>query len=108
MEKAKQKRLEKQGWRVGSVSEFLNLTPEEAALIEIKLALSRSLRTRRQEQMTQAQLAEKLQSSQPRIAKAEIGDTSVSIELLVRALLATGALPKDIGQVIAGVKLKAA
>jgi DNA-binding XRE family transcriptional regulator len=102
MNKAKRERLEAQGWKVGTVVEFLNLTPEESALIEIKLALSRKLRERRQKQMTQAQLAEKIQSSQSRIAKAEVGDSSVSIELLVRAMLATGATPKEIGRVIAG------
>ncbi len=89
------------GWKDGTVAEFLGLTPEESALIEIKLALSRRLRERRQKRMTQAQLAEKLQSSQSRIAKAEIGDGSVSIELLVRAMLATGATPKEIGRAIA-------
>jgi transcriptional regulator with XRE-family HTH domain len=54
--------------------------------------------------MTQSELAAKISSSQPRIAKAENGDASVSIELLVRAILATGATPQDIGQVISGVK----
>ena len=53
--------------------------------------------------MTQSELAFKMSSSQPRIAKAENGDASVSIELLIRAMLATGATPQDIGQVIAGV-----
>ncbi|MDZ8263658.1 MULTISPECIES: helix-turn-helix domain-containing protein [unclassified Nostoc] len=53
--------------------------------------------------MTQSELAAKISSSQPRIAKAENGDASVSIELLIRAMLATGATPQDIGQVIAGV-----
>ena len=101
MDKAKRKRLEAKGWKIGSVSDFLGLTPEEAALIEMKLALARSLRQRRQERMTQAQLAEKLRSSQPRVAKAEGGDASVSMELLVRAMLATGATPKQIGQAIA-------
>jgi plasmid maintenance system antidote protein VapI len=102
MKKAKREQLESQGWKVGTAAEFLGLTPEESALVEIKLALSRELRERRQKQMTQAQLAEKLQSSQSRIAKAEVGDSSVSIELLVRAMLATGATPKEIGRVIAG------
>ena len=54
--------------------------------------------------MTQIELATKLQSSQPRIAKAENGDNSVSIELLIRAMLAIGASPQDIGQVISQVK----
>ena len=100
MDKAKRERLEAKGWRVGTVAEFLELTPEESALVEIKLALSRKLRQRRQEQMTQAELAGKIHSSQPRIAKAENGDRSVSIELLLRAILATGATTQDIGNTI--------
>ncbi len=102
MKKAKRERLEASGWKVGTVAEFLGLTPEESALIEIKLALARRLRERRQKQMTQVQLAEKLQSSQSRIAKAETGDSSVSLELLIRAMLATGASPNEIGKAIAG------
>ena len=101
MDKAKRNRLEAKGWKVGSAADFLGLTPEEEALIEIKLALARTLRKRRQKRMTQAQLAAKLRSSQPRVAKAEGGDASVSLELLVRAMLATGATPKEIGKAIA-------
>ena len=103
MEDAKRKSLEDKGWKVRTVSEFLDLTPEETVLIDIKLALSRCLKERRQAAMTQAELANKLHSSQPRIAKAENGDASVSIELLIRAMLATGLTPQDIGQVIAQV-----
>src|SRR5947209_15783989 len=95
-------RVKALGWKDGTVAEFLELTPEESALIEIKLALSRRLRERRQKRMTQTQLAEKIQSSQSRIAKAETGHSSVSLELLVRAMLATGASPKEIGKAIAG------
>ncbi len=101
MDEAKKKRLEDQGWKIGSASEFLQLSPEESILIDIKLALSLNLKERRQRLMTQAELAEKINSSQPRIAKAENGDDSVSIELLIRAILATGATPQDIGQIIA-------
>lgn len=103
MDLDKRERLESKGWKVGSVSDFLELTPEESVLVEIKLALSQSLKERRQKLMTQSELASKMSSSQPRIAKAENGDASVSIELLIRAMLATGATPQDIGQVIAGV-----
>src|SRR5207302_10019871 len=94
-------RVKALGWKDGTVAEFLELTPEESALIEIKLALSRKLRERRQRRMTQAQLAKRLLSSQSRIAKAETGDSSVSIELHVRAMLTTGATPRDIGRTIA-------
>jgi DNA-binding XRE family transcriptional regulator len=103
MNQAKRERLEAKGWKVGSVSDFLELTAEESVLVEIKLALSQNLKERRQKLMTQTELASKMSSSQPRIAKAENGDASVSIELLIRAMLATGATPQDIGQVIAGV-----
>mgnify|MGYP003494045217 FL=1 len=101
MDQGKKKRLEDQGWKIGSVSEFLELSPEESILIQIKLALSLNLKERRQKLMTQAELAEKINSSQPRVAKAENGDDSVSIELLIRAILATGATPQDIGEIIA-------
>ena len=100
MDKPKRKRLEAKGWKIGSAAEFLGLTPEEETLIEMKLALAESLRRRRQKRMTQAQLAEQLKSSQPRVAKAEAGDSSVSMELLVRAMLATGATPKEIAKAI--------
>lgn len=36
----KRSRLEAKGWRVGTVEEFLGLTPEEAALVEIRLKLA--------------------------------------------------------------------
>jgi ribosome-binding protein aMBF1 (putative translation factor) len=82
MNQAKRERLEAKGWKVGSVSDFLELTAEESVLVEIKLALSQNLKERRQKIMTQSELAFKMSSSQPRIAKAENGDASVSIELL--------------------------
>jgi DNA-binding XRE family transcriptional regulator len=101
MDLAKKELLERSGWKVGSVSEFLELSPKESTLVEIKLALSLNLKERRKQLMTQVELAEKIHSSQPRIAMAENGDNSVSIELLIRAMLATGATPQDIGQAIA-------
>ncbi len=104
MDKLKRESLEAKGWKIGTATEFLELTPEEAALVEIKLALSRNLKVRRQNLMTQTDLANKIHSSQPRIANAENGDASVSIELLIRAMLATGATPQDIGQIIASVQ----
>ena len=101
MEKEKQKRLEAKGWEIGDTVDFLGLTPEEIAIVEIRLALSRSLKERRKALMTQTELAKIISSSQPRVAMAENGDSSVSIELLIRAMLATGASPQEIGQIIA-------
>jgi hypothetical protein len=36
MKKAKRKKLEKKGWRVGDAKEFLGLTDDEMALIDTK------------------------------------------------------------------------
>ena len=102
VEADKQRRLEAAGWRVGDAAEFLGLAPEEATVIEMKLALSVRLRQRRGERMTQSELAQRIGSSQPRVAMAESGK-SVSMDLLVRAMLATGATPGEIGETIAGV-----
>jgi DNA-binding XRE family transcriptional regulator len=101
MNNAKQKKLSRQGWRVGTAADFLGLTPDEAYIVEIRLALASQLKRRRAATMTQAELAQRIQSSQPRVAMAENGSKSVSLDLLMRALLATGATPKDIGQTIA-------
>ena len=85
MKTSKRKRLERKGWKVGTVSELLNLSTEEAAYVELKLALSKSLQERRrQKRITQAQLARLLRSSQSRVAKMEAGDPSVALDLLVR------------------------
>ncbi len=101
MEQAKKKGLEDKGWKIGEASEFLELSPEESILIQIKLALSLNLKERRQKLITQAELADKINSSQPHVAKAEDGEYSVSVELLIRAILATGATAQDIGKIIA-------
>ena len=101
MDQAKQQQLEAKGWKVGSVEEFLELTPEEASYIELKLALSESLRTyRKQRQLTQMDLAKLLKSSQSRVARMEAGDPSVSLDLLVRSLLAMGASREALAQMI--------
>ena len=103
MDPEKKARLESQGWRVGSAEEFLGLTPEEAAYVELRLKLSDAVREyRKKKRLTQTQLAELLQSSQSRVAKAEAADESVSLDLLIRSLLALGATPQDLAEVIAG------
>ena len=97
MNTAKRKRLESKGWKVGTAEEFLSFSPEESAYVELKLALSKTLQeTRREKKMTQEQLARLLKSSQSRVAKMELGDPSVSLDLLVRSLLAMGTSRKNL------------
>jgi predicted XRE-type DNA-binding protein len=106
MKRAKQEKLQKRGWIVGSAADFLALTPEEAAFVEIKLALSDALRTLRQKaNLSQAQVAKQLGSSQSRVAKMETGDPSVTLDLLVRSLLVLGATKKTVGRTIEAARL---
>lgn len=102
MNKAKQKRLEARGWRMGTTSDFLGLSEEETALVEMKLRLSQALRVRREAHgLSQVALAKRLQSSQSRVAKMEAADHTVSLDLLLRGLVALGATPRDIARVLA-------
>jgi hypothetical protein len=101
MKNTKRARLKAHGWQVGSAADFLELTPEEAAFVETKLALSQSLRDRRRAQnVSQTTLAKRLSSSQSRVAKMEAADPTVSIDLLLRALFALGAKPRDVATAI--------
>jgi len=103
MKKGKREKLKAAGWAVGSVQEFLGLSDAEAALIEVKLALSRTLRDRRQRRgVSQVELAKRLGSSQSRVAKMEAGDPSVSMDLLVSSLLVLGASSADLTKAIRG------
>ena len=101
MDKHKKDKLAKKGWKTGSVAEFLDLSDEESAYIEMKLALSEKLKERRRRnKLSRAELAKAIESSQSRVAKMEAGDPSVSIDLLVKSLLALGVSKKELGKTI--------
>lgn len=102
MNEEKRKRLEAKGWKSGTVAEFLGLSEEESALIELRLAFSNALKEKRLEyDMTQVAFAKKLHTSQSRLAKMEAGDSSVTIDLLVRNLFAVGIDRKRLSEIIA-------
>ena len=101
MDMRKKKDLESKGYKVGTVQEFLERSKDESGYIELKLALSDALAKRRKKSnLTQAQLAKMLKSSQSRVAKMEKGDPTVSVDLLVKSLLAMGADKKSIAKAI--------
>jgi ribosome-binding protein aMBF1 (putative translation factor) len=101
MRKQKKKRLESKGWKIGTVKEFLGLSNEESAYIELKIKLAAGLRQRRREKgLSQLDLAAKLQSSQSRVAKMEAGDPSVSLDLLIRSLISLGASERELSRII--------
>jgi DNA-binding XRE family transcriptional regulator len=90
-------RLEAAGFRFGDAEDFLGLTDEERCLVEIRIAVSRAVRSRREMiGITQKQLATKMKSSQSRVAKIEAGAADVSLDLSIRALLVTGGGLQDL------------
>ena len=101
MRVSKRRKLEKKGWRLGSAREFLELSGEEAAYVELRLRLADSLKDRRtRRNLTQSAFAKLIQSSQSRVAKMEGGDPTVSLDLLIRSLLALGASSRDLARTI--------
>jgi len=101
MKTSKQKKLEAAGWKVGSASEFLELSDAEVMLVNMKLALAKKIKELRQsKKITQNDLAKLIGSSQSRVAKLETADRSVSLELLVRSLATLGASRAQIGKVV--------
>jgi len=101
MKQEKRRRLEAQGWKFGSAKEFLNLTDEDVEYIELHLSLA-ALLTKRRNYLgyTQTEVADLIGSSQSRVAKMEAGDPSVSVDLLIRTLLALGVNRKQVGRAI--------
>ena len=109
MNAVRRRPLERAGWAVGDAVEFLGLSAQEAALVEMKLALAQRSRAQRAgRRLSQAAVARLLGSSQSRVAKMEAGDTTVSIDLLVRSLLAIRATKRDIARAIGGATTRRA
>ena len=106
MRPSKRRKLEKKGWKVSTVREFLGLSEQEAAYVELRARLSDSLRKRRKKgHLSQTAMARRIGSSQSRVAKMESGDPSVSLDLLIRSLLALGATSRDLARTISAASL---
>ena len=89
--------LEAAGWVQGDAEDFLELTVEERLLVDLRIAVSRAVRAHRIGQhLTQIQVAEKLKTSQPRVAKIEAGASDVSLDAMFEVLFALGGTIKDL------------
>lgn len=109
MESKKRRKLQEAGWKVETVEEFLGLSAAESEYIEVRLSLSRLLKACRERRaLTQIQVARVIGSSQSRVAKMESADPSVSLDLLIKSVLALGANSKDIARVLSKRSQKAA
>ena len=99
MNKSKIAKLKAAGFAVGNAEDFLALTPEEAGYVQLRLSLAKTLHNYRvKSHLTQAAFAKRVHSSQSRVAKMEAGDASVSVDLMIRSMMALGATTKDIGR----------
>ena len=97
MNATKRQRLEAAGWKVGDAAELVGLTPAEARLVDLRLAVSQAVRRCREAKgMTQAELAARMKSNQPRVAKLEGGAADVSLDLAFKALFAAGGSMADV------------
>jgi hypothetical protein len=94
MTEQEKKNLEAAGWKVGDVDEFLELTPEETAIVEMRVALAKALQQR--------QL--KFRAAKPvptRRKSTNKGESSESIDSMIRSLLVLGASRREIAAAIA-------
>ena len=90
-------RIKAAGWKAGSADDFLQISEEESRLLALKLSLINAVKKSRiKRKLSQIVLAQRMKSSQSRVAKIEAGDASVSLDLIVRALIASGATTRDI------------
>jgi ribosome-binding protein aMBF1 (putative translation factor) len=97
MDLKKRKSLEAAGFRVGDAEDFLGLTEDERALVDLRVAVSRAIRRLREKRrLSQQQLAAKIRSSQSRVAKIEAAAAGVSLDLLFRTLFAVGGKLADL------------
>ena len=91
------------GLEVGGADDFLGLSKEESFLVEMTLDLAARLKElRASRNLSQAEVAKLLGSNQSRVAKMEAADGSVTLDLLVLALLTIGLSKPEIARAIVG------
>lgn len=106
MQNSDPQNLESRGWKETTAAEFLGLSPEEEAIVETSLILSRLVRESREARgWTQRELAEHLGKKQPQVVRLETG-AGVSFDAQFAALYQMGVQPRQIAQALMEVSLK--
>jgi hypothetical protein len=89
--------MEAAGWRSGDAADFLELTEEERQIIEFRLMVGRGVRRLRENhRLTQQQLADRIGSTQSRVAKIEAASREVSLDLMLRGFFSAGGRLTDL------------
>lgn len=91
MDTAKRKALAAGGWTVGDAADFLEMSDGERQLLDVRVQMAAAIRQARiVSKLSQKELGQRLNTSQPRIAKIERAAPDVSMDQLIRALVAAG------------------
>lgn len=91
MDADKRKALEAAGWKVGDAADFLEMTDDERQLLDARVEMALAIRKRRAlMKLSQKDLARRLKTSQPRVAKIEQAAPDVSFDQIFRAYAAVG------------------
>ena len=91
MDALTKKLMQEAGFESGSVGELLGLSEAQETLVEIKVRLTQLLREeRRARGWSQNRLAQAMGKKQQVVARTEMAHRSVTLDLLLRALLTIG------------------
>ena len=97
MDEKIRKNLETKGWLIGSAKDFLKLSDEEIQLVDFRILLGKLLSEKRTAKgYTQSVLADEIGSNPSRVERMEIGDNSVSIDLILKSLFHLGTSKEEI------------
>ena len=85
MNPMKQKALEAAGWRFGDAADFLEMTDAERQFLDARIEAALAVRRQREAlNLTQKQLASRIKTSQPRIAKIEQAAPDVTLDQILQ------------------------
>jgi predicted XRE-type DNA-binding protein len=97
MDGKRRKALEAAGFRFGDAADFLELSEDERMLVELRVKLAQAIRRRReQSNLSQKQVATRIKSTQPRVARIEAAAADVSLDQMFRGLFAVGGNVEDL------------
>jgi transcriptional regulator with XRE-family HTH domain len=102
VKKADRKKLEAKGYKVyDDAADWLGLTDAERRMVDLRVAVARRVQARRLEAgLTQAALADRMKSSQSRVAKIEAAAPGVSLDLMFQGLFAAGGSVAEVARVL--------
>ena len=101
MDTKKRKQLEAAGYQITDSAEWLGLTPQEQAIVNMRVNFALEIeRVRKASNITQRELADKIGTRQSGVARMLNNPTTATIDSLIKTLLALGASPKRIAALI--------